>query len=79
MYIGNPLYTNVSKKKLTEFNTGSTKQSLITAFFNYIDVLVRIKKYDLAEEICEYVILTGPKNFQQQFSSKKNWLKSLKH
>ena len=78
MYIGNPLYTNVSKKKLTEFKTGSTKQSLITAFFNYIDVLVRIKKYELAEEICEYVIMTGPKNFQQQFSSKKTWIKSLK-
>ena len=77
MYIGNPLYTYVSRKKLTDFYP-STKQSLITAFFNYIDVLVRIKKLDLAKEICDYVIMTGPKNFQPQFNSKKIWLESLK-
>lgn len=75
-HIGNPLYTNVSRKKLTEF-TSSTKQSLITAFFNYIDVLIRIKKKDLAIEICDYVISTGPINFRTQFSSKRSWLSSL--
>lgn len=78
MYIGNPLYLHVSKKKLTEFYS-STKQSLITAFFNYVDVLVRIKKIDLAIEICNYVIITGPKNFQSHFNSKKNWLSSIKY
>jgi len=75
-HIGNPLYTNVSRKKLTEF-ASSTKQSLITAFFNYIDVLIRIKKKDLAIEICDYVISTGPMNFRTQFSSKRSWLSSL--
>lgn len=77
MYIGNPLYLYVSKMKLTELSS-RTKQSLITAFFNYVDVLVRIKKIDLAIEICDYVIMTGPKNFQSQFNSKKNWLTTIK-
>ena len=77
MYIGNPLYTHISKKKLIEFSS-STRQSLITAFFNYIDVLIRLKKYDLAEEICEYVIMTGPSNFTPQFSSKKAWIISIR-
>lgn len=77
-YIGNPLYLQISKKKLTDFHS-NTRQSLITAFFNYVDVLVRIKKTDLAIEICDYVILTGPKNFQPQFDSKKNWLISIRN
>lgn len=76
MYIGNPLYNYISKKKLTDFSSG-TRQSLITAFFNYVDVLVRIQKIDLAKEICDYVILYGPNNFKPQFESKRNWLVSL--
>lgn len=74
-YIGNPLYTNVARRKL-DYPSG-TRQSLITAFFNYIDVLVRINKVELAVEICEYVILYGPNNFKPQFESKKAWLVSL--
>lgn len=74
-YIGNPLYVAVASRKL-DFPSG-TRQSLITAFFNYVDVLVRINKNDLAVEICDYVILYGPKNFKTQFESKRNWLASL--
>lgn len=74
-YIGNPLYTHVATRKL-DYPSG-TRQSLITAFFNYVDVLVRIQKIDLAKEICDYVILYGPNNFKPQFESKRNWLVSL--
>lgn len=74
-YIGNPLYVNVAKHKL-EYPSG-TRQSLITAFFNYVDVLVRIKKIDLAIEICDYVISYGPQNFRAQFNSKKTWLETI--
>lgn len=76
-YIGNPLYLSVAQKKLTEFPSG-TRQSLITAFFNYVDVLVRINKKDLAVEICDYVTTTGPLNFKSMFGSKKAWILSLK-
>lgn len=75
-YIGNPLYINVSKKKLIDFPSG-TRQSLITAFINYTDVLTRIQKKELAMEICDYVIATGPNNFKTQFSAKKAWLISI--
>lgn len=75
-YIGNPLYIKVSRTKLIDFPS-STRQSLITAFFNYIDVLVRIDKKRLALEICEYVITCGPKNFIPQFESKRSWLMSI--
>lgn len=74
-YIGNPLYTTVAVRKL-DFPS-RTRQSLITAFFNYVDVLVRIDKRDLAIEICDYVILYGPKNFKAQFNTKRDWLASL--
>lgn len=76
MYMGNPLYTSISKKKIIDYPS-STRQSLITCFFNYIDVLIRIKKKDLAIEICEYVISTGPNNFIAQFISKKSWIISI--
>ena len=76
-YIGNPLYNNVSKIKLVDYKS-STRQSVITAFFNYIDVLVRIDKKKIALEICEYVITCGPRNFIPQFESKRSWLVSLK-
>ncbi len=76
IYIGNPLYSNIYQKKLTDF-CPSSRQCLITAFFNYVDILVRIKKFKLAKEICDYVILTGPMNFQAQFSSKREWISSI--
>ena len=75
-HIGNPLYSNVARRKL-DFPSG-TRQSLITAFFNYIDILVRINKKNLAIEICDYVITYGPKNFVPQFDSKKNWMRSMR-
>ena len=74
-YIGNPLYTTVATRKLDY--PSRTRQSLITAFFNYIDVLVRINKVDLAIEICDYVILYGPNNFKPQFAAKRSWLATL--
>ena len=74
-YIGNPLYTTVATRKLDY--PSRTRQSLITAFFNYVDVLVRINKVELAIEICDYVILYGPSNFKPQFESKKKWLATL--
>ena len=66
----------MSGTKLTEFRS-NTCQSLITAFYTYIDVLVRINKHEIAKEICDYVVSTGPNNFQYQFNSKKAWLISI--
>jgi len=76
-HIGQPLYRLVVKHKLNEFKT-STRQSIITAFNSYVDILVRLRKIDLAIEICNYIINCGPQNFILQFESKRNWIKSIR-
>lgn len=75
--IGLPLYNHLGKKSLV-VKKGEATQYIFTAFYNYVDVLIRIKKRDLALEICDKVIRTAPVHFVKQFQSKRDWISTLK-
>lgn len=75
--IGHPLYTHLQKKKLV-VKKGEASQYIFTAFYNYIEVLVRLKKFDFAMSICNQVIETAPHHFLIQFQSRKHWITQIK-
>jgi len=73
---GVSLYNAISQKKLGEISSGA-RQNIIAGLYNFIEVLVRLQKVDLALEICEYIFYFAPKNFHLQFERKVEWLKQI--
>lgn len=71
--IGLPLYKHLNKRKL-EVKKGEASQYVFTAFYNYIEVLIRINEYNLALSICDQVIGNAPRHFKTQFLKKKIWI-----
>jgi len=73
---GGYLYNFISKKKLPEISSGA-RQSIIIGLYSFLEVLIRIPKRKLAQEICEYMIYYAPKNFQPQFKRKQEFINKL--
>jgi len=71
------LYNAISKKKLNEVSSGA-RQNVIAGLYSFIDVLIRLTKFDLILEICTYIIYFAPKNFHSQFQHKAEWVKQIK-
>lgn len=71
------LYNAISKKKLNEISSGA-RQNVIAGLYSFIDVLIRLTKFDLILEICTYIIYFAPKNFHSQFQHKAEWVKQIK-
>ena len=74
---GWPLYKSVCKKMLTAFSSGA-KQNVVGGLYNYTNVLVRIRRYDDAIEICDYILVNPTTNFHAQFSRRKEWILGIK-
>lgn len=72
------LYNAISKKKLSEMSSGA-RQSIIIGLYSFLEVLIRIRKYKFAQEICDYMIYFAPKNFKLQFKRKLEFLKNLEY
>lgn len=66
------LYNAVIPKKLDEISSGA-RQNLLTGFYSFLEVLVRLQKLDLAYNICDYVLNCAPKSFHSQFRKKQEW------
>lgn len=71
------LYNAISQKKLNDVSSGA-RQNIVAGLYNFIDVLIRLKKFSLALEICEYIFCYAPKNFHLQFEKKAEWIKQIK-
>lgn len=76
--VGVFLYNEISQTKLNNISSGA-KQNIITGLYSFIEVLIRLSKYDLALEICSYVCLYAPKNFHAQFQRKATWIQQIKN
>lgn len=74
--IGLPLFNHITQKSLV-VKKGEAAQYIFTAFYNYIDVLIRIKEEKFAVSICEQVVSIGPIHFKNQFETKKEWILSF--
>lgn len=72
------LFRAIMPIKLNEISSGA-RQNVITGLYSFLEVLVRLQKFDLAIEICEYVNYCAPKNFQPQFKKKEQWFHSIQY
>lgn len=72
------LYNKISQIKLDEISSGA-RQNAISGLYNFIDVLIRLQKFELIKGICDFVIYNAPKNFHPQFEKKKNWIISIQY
>lgn len=70
------LYNAVVPKKLENISSGA-RQNVIAGLYNFLEVLVRLQKVELALKICEYVLYCAPKNFHSQFKRKQEWFHSI--
>jgi GTPase SAR1 family protein len=72
------LYYAIMPRKLDEISSGA-RQNVITGLYGFLEVLVRLQKFDLALKICEYVLYCAPKSFHSQFKKKQEWFNSIQY
>lgn len=70
------LYNAVIPTKLDCISSGA-RQNIITGLYSFLEVLVRLKKVELALSICDYILHFAPSNFHLQFRNKKDWFNSI--
>ena len=70
------LYNRITSKKLDAISSGA-RQNVIAGLYSFLEVLVRLEKFELAIEICDYVVYHAPQNFHLQFMKKQVWLKAI--
>lgn len=74
---GWPLYKAICQVKLTDFSSGA-RQNIAGGLYNYTDVLARIKRFDDAIEICEYILVNPSSNFHASFMRRKEWIQKIR-
>jgi len=74
---GWPLYKAICQKKLEEFSTGA-RQNIVAGFYNFTDVLVRLRQFDKAIEVCQYILINPLPTFHPQFKRRKEWIEKIK-
>jgi hypothetical protein len=67
------LYNALVTKKLENISSGA-RQNVIAGLYSFLEVLVRLQKFDLALKICDYILNCAPKNFHPQFKKKQEWI-----
>jgi hypothetical protein len=70
---GNILYASVVRTKFDTMSSGA-KQNVVGGFYSFIEVLIRLEKYDFGLKICDFVLNLAPSNFHFQFKKKQDWL-----
>ncbi|MDR3219576.1 MAG: NACHT domain-containing protein [Dysgonamonadaceae bacterium] len=70
------LFNNVSQKKLTDM-VGGARQNIIAGLYAYIEVLMRLQKFDEILQICQYIYYCAPSNFHKQFKRKEEKIKQI--
>ncbi len=75
---GWPLYKAVCQHRLNEYSSGA-RQNITAGLYNYTDILARIRRYDDAIEVCDYILMDPSTTFNAQFQRRKDWIESIRH
>ncbi|WP_008311171.1 NB-ARC domain-containing protein [Leptolyngbya sp. PCC 6406] len=70
------LYNKITSRKLDDISSGA-RQNVIAGLYNFLEVLVRLRKFELVVKICDYVLFCAPQSFHLQFKKKQDWVKTL--
>lgn len=71
--IGQPLYSFIVTKKFDEMYSGA-RQNIIAGLYQFVEICVRLQKFDLAKKICDYIFNCAPKHYHNQFKIKSDWI-----
>ena len=74
---GWPLYKAACQHKLNEYSSGA-RQNITAGLYNYTDILARIRKYDDAIEVCDYILSDPSTTFHSQFQRRKDWIEKIR-
>lgn len=75
-HLGCQLFDFLQKKKLSDM-TNSVRQSLISAIYQFLEICLRLQKFELGKEIAEYMTYFAPKHYHPQFERKFERFNSL--
>lgn len=67
---GVKLFNYSIQRKLDTMQSG-VRQNLIAGLYQFLDICLRINKFDKGLEICDYMLYYAPKHFHPQFQRKK--------
>lgn len=68
---GIKLFNYISKFKLEEMQSG-VRQNVIAGLYQFLDICLRLQKFEKGREICTYMIYFAPKHFHPQFKRKRD-------
>ncbi len=73
---GVKLFNYACQYKLDEMQSG-VRQNVIAGLYQFLDICLRIGKFEKGREICEYMIYFAPKHFHPQFQRKRKKFESI--
>lgn len=73
---GLKLFNHACQYKLDEMQSG-VRQNIISGLYQFLDICLRIQKFEKGIEICDYMLYFAPKHFHPQFQGKKRKLESI--
>jgi len=74
--LGTPLYRYIENSDLQSFSPAS-RQNVILGIYQFVEICLRLNKYNMANELCMYAIDNFPINFQKQFERKIHKIKKF--
>lgn len=63
------LFHHISQYKLDEMQSG-VRQNVISGLYQFLDICLRLQKFEKGKDICEYMIYFAPRHFHAQFQRK---------
>jgi tetratricopeptide (TPR) repeat protein len=71
------LFDHLRNGRLSDIGP-SARQSITTGLYQFTNICMRIRKYDIAIGICEHAINNFPNYLERQFQTRLDYIKSLK-
>ena len=68
---GLKLFNYIAKFKLEEMQSG-VRQNIIAGLYQFLDICLRLQKFEKGREICDYMIYFAPKHFHPQCTGPQN-------
>ncbi|MEZ4863142.1 MAG: NB-ARC domain-containing protein [Caldilineaceae bacterium] len=68
---GKLLFNEIKQIQSTSALSSAARQNVIAGLYQYVNLSIRLRKYEEAILICEYVIDSFPVHFHEQFKSKQ--------
>jgi hypothetical protein len=66
---GMHLFNFIKNKEINKLSSGA-RQNVVAGLYQFVNICIRIKKYDVGSEVCRYALKETPEIYSNQFSKK---------